>query len=301
MWLFLSLVSAVLAATINHFDKFLLSRYFSNGTIGVLLLFSGLIGGFASLSISLIQPSVLLLPLFPEATILVLSGLIYVSALYFYLRALHQDETSTVAPLFLTIPVFGGALGYSFLGEVLNPNQVFSGFLVLSGALVLVSEDNRLAFKMKVLIPMTLAAILMAINGLLFKLVALEAPFMAALFWEYLGFFLAALLFWTLIPRYRLEFTKALSTNKGAVLFLNGINELIAVAHISLYHLATLLAPIALVQLVVEGTQPLFIFSLGIIITLLFPRIAMESLNRRHIIKKMLALCLMILGTWLLW
>jgi hypothetical protein len=58
---------------------------------------------------------------------------------------------------------------------------------------------------------------------------------------------------------------------------------------------ATLLAPVALV-LVVNSFQPLFVFTLGIVLTLLFPRVATESLGRMKMLQKGVGISLMLVG-----
>jgi hypothetical protein len=62
---------------------------------------------------------------------------------------------------------------------------------------------------------------------------------------------------------------------------------------------ATLLAPVALV-LVVNSFQPLFVFALGIVLTLLLPRVAKESLDRRKMLQKGVGIGLMVVGGYLI-
>jgi hypothetical protein len=62
---------------------------------------------------------------------------------------------------------------------------------------------------------------------------------------------------------------------------------------------ATLLAPVALV-LVVNSFQPLFVFALGIVLTLILPRVAKESLGHTKMLQKGVGIGLMLIGGYLI-
>ena len=55
--------------------------------------------------------------------LIVLSGVLYMGAMLFYLRALQSDEASVVAPFFQTVPLFGYVLAYFVLGERLSSRR----------------------------------------------------------------------------------------------------------------------------------------------------------------------------------
>jgi len=96
---------------------------------------------------------------------------------------------------------------------------------------------------------------------------------------------MAGLTFLLCVPSYRRDFLGLLKQQKVTVVGLIALSEtLLSVsAAITLY--ATLLAPVALV-LLVNSFQPLFVFALGIALTLLFPRVAKESLGRMQCCKR---------------
>jgi hypothetical protein len=62
---------------------------------------------------------------------------------------------------------------------------------------------------------------------------------------------------------------------------------------------ATLLAPVALV-LLVNSFRHLFVFTFGIVLTLYFPRVAKESLDRPKVLQKGAGIGLMLLGGYLI-
>jgi hypothetical protein len=62
---------------------------------------------------------------------------------------------------------------------------------------------------------------------------------------------------------------------------------------------AMLLAPVALV-LLVNSFQPVFVFALGILLTLFFPCVVRESLDRMKMLQKGVGIGLMLVGGYLI-
>ena len=78
---------------------------------------------------------------------------------------------------------------------------------------------------------------------------------------------------------------------------LNSLNEIIFIFADAILYYATLLAPVALVS-TINGTQPFFVLLIGIIITIFFPKFGKESLNRRNLLQKTIAIALIVCGTF---
>jgi hypothetical protein len=142
---------------------------------------------------------------------------------------------------------------------------------------------------------MLAASVLSAINGVIFKLIAVNTGFWVALFWGFAGQVMTGLMFLLCVPTYRRAFLDLFKQQKVAVIALIALSEtLLSVSEaVTLY--ATLLAPVALV-LLVNSFQPLFVFALGILLTLFFPRVAEESLGRMKMLQKGLGIGLMLVG-----
>jgi len=299
-WFLIALVAPALWSISIHIDKYLITKYFRHHGTGSLLIFSSLIGAVAFPIIFAFHPNVF--DINPLHTLLIIvNGFVYMLALLPYFFALEQDEASIVVPMFQMIPVFSYVLALFVLGEVLTTRQILSGLLVLLGAVALsldLSEsDSR--FKKKVFVLMLLSSFLLALNGLIFKLVAIDADFWTASFWEYVGFALFALFLLVFVKSYRKQFMKVVQANKLPVLGLNGLNEVVNLTAKLSLNFATLLAPLALVW-VVNAFEPFFVFTFGVLLTLLFPHIGAESLAKHHLAQKIIAISIMLLGTYLL-
>src|SRR5260370_8839736 len=146
----------VLWAVSIHLDKYLVSRYFAQSSVAVLLVFTALVGLLLLPPIWLFRPTVIDLPPGSMA-LLAFSGLLYMTAIFFYLQALQAEEASVVAPFFQAAPLFGYLLAYVVLGERLSGLQMAAGGrIVAGGTLLSAGPCDRPSFKPR-LIPRILA------------------------------------------------------------------------------------------------------------------------------------------------
>ena len=299
-WFLIALLAPALWSVTNHIDKFLISKYFNGGGTGSLIIFSSLIGIFVLPIILIIHPSVVNIST-PYAILIALNGFIYILGLLPYIYALGKDEASIVVPLFQTIPIFSYVLAYVFLGETLTTSQILASLLIISGAIGLSLDlgNGKVKFKKEVFGLMFLASFLVALNGFIFKFVAITSDFWTTSFWEYIGFSILAFLLIVFVKPYRNQFLSVIRSNRLPVLSLNALNEILNVLAKSAMSFATLLAPLALVW-VVNGFQPFFVFTYGIILTIFFPHLSQESLIKKHLVQKLVFIFVMFIGTFLL-
>jgi drug/metabolite transporter (DMT)-like permease len=299
-WFFIALWAPFLLACANHTDKFLLSRYLKENSIGSMVISSLLFTCVAIPIILFVQPGVYEVNLV-QGTALVSTGMSSAFAAVCYLYALDLDEASFVTPLFQTVPIFAYFLGYIILGETITLAQGSGSFVIIVGALALSFEFGRpgMPFKRNVVALMLAASFLSAVNGVIFKLIAVERGFFVSLFWGFVGQVMAGLIFLVCVPSYRRDFFGLFKQQKVAAVGLILLSKtLFSISEaVTLY--ATLLAPVALV-LLVNSFQPLFVFTFGIVLTLFLPRVAEESLGRIKIAQKGAGITLLLVGSYLI-
>jgi drug/metabolite transporter (DMT)-like permease len=295
-WFFIALWAPFLLACANHNDKFLLSRYLKDRSIGAIVVFSSLFSGVAIPIVLLIQPDVYEVSRV-QGSALVATGMLSVFAAVCYLYALDLDEASFVTPFYQTVPIFAYFLGYFILGETITLAQGLGSSVIVVGALALSLEfgRRRIRFKRNVVALMLAASLLSAINGVIFKLFAVDKGFWVSLVWGFVGQVMAGLTLLVCVPSYRRDFLDLFKQRKVAVIGLVALSRtLFSVSEaVTLY--ATLLAPVAIV-LVVNSFQPLFVFVLGIALTLLLPGVGKESLDRGKVLQKGVGIGLMLMG-----
>jgi hypothetical protein len=86
-----------------------------------------------------------------------------------------------------------------------------------------------------------------------------------------------------------------LRSNGRALLAINASNELINLGGALANRYALIFAPLAIVQ-AVGSTTTLFVFLIGVVLTLLFPRISRENLSVREFLQKGAAAILVAAG-----
>lgn len=300
-WFLVALIPPALWSVTNHLDKYLISKYFKGGGVGALMVFSSLIGVLLLPFIAIFNPGVFGVNLM-NAILIALNGFIYILAVLPYFYAIQRDEASVTVPLFQLIPIFSYILAYFVLKETLLPKQIIGGILVVMGAIGIsleIGEEKTIKFKKEVFWLMALSSLLFATNFLFFKFFALQESFWTTSFWEYVGLAVFAILVMVFIKPYRREFFSVMKKNKLPVIGLNGFNEIINIIAKLSFNFASLLTPITITW-VVDGFQPFFVFVYGVILTLFFPHLGSESLAKRHLAQKIIAIAVMFVGTYFL-
>jgi uncharacterized membrane protein len=294
-WLFFAFSGPVLWAISVHFDKYLVERFFKESDVAVLLVFTALIGIVLLPVIWYYEPTVLS-PSAGSIALIILAGILYMTALLLYLQALQSEEASVVAPFFQAGPLFGYVLAYFVLGETLSPRQMAGGALIIIGALIVsirFGQSMRM-FKARLALLMLACGFIMALSALIFKVFAIRVEFWTTTFWMFVGegIFGAALL---MIPSYRRQFIALVRANTAALLSINASNELINLGGGLGSRYALLFAPLSIVQ-AIGSTTTLFVFAFGIVLSVFFPGFGRENLSGRELAQKGMAAIIVAIG-----
>jgi uncharacterized membrane protein len=285
----------VLWAISVHFDKYLVERFFKDSNVAVLLLFTAFIGVLLLPFIWFFEPGVIHHSI-GSIAIITMSGILYLGAMLFYLRALQGEEASVVAPFFQAGPLFGYVLAYLVLGETLSAQQMLGGALIITGALFVSLRFGQTmkTFKARLAVLMLACGFTMALVGLIFKIFAIKVEFWTTIFWMFVGeaLFGAAML---LIPSIRRQFVALLRANTRALLSINASNELINLGGGLGNRYALMFAPLSIVQ-AIGSTTTLFVFAFGIVLSIFYPKLARETLTTRDLVQKGAAAALVAVG-----
>ncbi|MBU0750106.1 DMT family transporter [Patescibacteria group bacterium] len=300
-WFFIALIGPFLYALTNHIDKVLLEKYFKEGGVGTLILFSSLLSALALPFLFMADPTVLNVSI-PNILILAFVGILNVAVLWCYLLALKDEEASVAVVFYQLVPVFGYILGYIILGEVLTQMQLIAMAIVIFGTSIIsfeIDAENKFKLRKNTIVLMLAAAFFWGLESVIFKAVALEEQLWRSLFWEHMMLAFAGVLIFIFIASYRKHFLSAIKNNSGGILGLNVANESIYMVGNIAFSVAYLMAPVALV-LLTESYQPLFVFAIGIFLTIFFPKLITEKIEARHLWQKAIAICVTGIGTYML-
>jgi drug/metabolite transporter (DMT)-like permease len=297
----LAMVPPFLYAATNHFDNILLKKYFKEGGVGTLILFSALLSVIALPVLYLVDSSVMQVDT-RSLVILLLVGCINTLLLWCYLQAMFTDEPTVVIIYYQLVPVIALALGYVVLGETLEINKLFAMSIIILGALILsvaIDNNGKIIFKCRTAIYMLIASTCWALESVLFKVVALEENVWRSLFWEHAVLAVIGILILIFIPRYRSGFTKALRLNTGPVLGMNVANETLYMLGNSIAAFVVVLIPVA-ITLLMNSFQPLFVLVIGLVLQLIIPHLEVEYVNKENMKQKLVAIVLTGVGAYML-
>ena len=298
-WLIYAFSGPILWALSTHIDKYLVERYFKHGSVAVLMVFTAIIGVLALPFIWLFQPGVVSLD--PQSmAVIAVSGILYMGAIYFYLEALQAEEASTVAPFFQAAGIYGLILGYFVLGEKLSILQIIGVLLIIAGSVLLSLRLGQGASRIKtrLVILMLTCALAIALSTLIFKFFAVRDEFWTTTFWNFAGQALFGVIL-MLIAANRRQFIKMMRANTGAVLSVNGANELINLGGNLGMRYTLLFAPLGIVQ-AISSTTPFFVLFFGVVLSLFFPSLGREEISFAGLMQKIIATTLVVAGVLLI-
>ena len=296
-----TLIGPFLYALTNHIDKHLLDKHFKEGGVGTLVLFSSLLSAFALPFIFWADPQALSVSL-QNILILAVVGILNILVIWCYLLALKNEEASVAIVFYQLVPVFGLVLGYLILGETITQLQFIAMAVIILGATIIsfeIDTENNFKLRHQTVALMLSASFFWALASVIFKVVALEENVWRSLFWEHLMLVLVGILLFMFMRTYRTHFLNAIRTNSKKILSLNLANESLYILGNIVFAFAYLLAPISLV-LLVDSFQPIFVLAIGIFLTLFFPNFSKEKIHARHLLQKIVAIGIVIFGTYLL-
>jgi len=187
------------------------------------------------------------------------------------------------------------------LHELLHGSQLWGAGLIVVGGILLSLELSGSVPKLKkrLFLLMLGSSVCYAINGVVFKAIAVHQGFLDSLFWDMAGKVFLGVLLFVLIKSYRLQFVHLIKVNRFSIISLGMLTETLSVIGETAMVLAVLFVPVALAQSI-GGLQPLFVFIIGVLITLFLPKLGQESLTGRHLAQKIFGIGIISAGVYLL-
>ncbi len=298
-WYYLAFLSPLLWAMSNHIDKYALTKYLKGSDVKVLTIFGGIVSFFIALGILIFAHENIFAIKALDGFILFVNGVMLIIAFIPYYYAMERSDASVVVPLYQTIPIFSAIFGFFLLNETVSGMQFLAGALIIIGAVLISIDLDTYKFRKDIVGLMLLSSFLIALHFLIFKAVAIHESFWRSVFWEYAGDIFISLFLLVFMKNIRSQFVMLFKENSLAVLFVNTFNEGVNLVAKLIANYATLLAPVFIVNLA-NGVQPLFVFLIGIILTIFSPSFGKEKISRSHIFQRSSAIIILLAGSMLL-
>lgn len=227
-------------------------------------------------------------------------ALMEVGYLIFYLKAMAKDDTSIITALFQFMPIISYFLGVIFLNETFTPIQIISGIIIIIAtvALSVKWDENKKLNKDKLwaLLFMFISSLMLAVQGLGFKVSAINTNFYATMFYFQVSLCILGIATLFLKP-FRKAFLDLKRNNGGKVLFYNILNEVLNVSASSIKVYTLTLARLAFVTVFQNSTQIIIAFLMGFLLTLFKPKVFHEDISKGALIKKFICITVAIVAT----
>lgn len=296
LWLFFALSAPFVWSITNFADKFLVDKKIRDAfTITILV---GLLYFCIGILIFLFS-GLKILPV-KETVFAFLSGAAVVFYLLPYFKALMMEETSRIAPLFEFTSIFALIFSLLFLREAINGRQLLAFPLIIAGAFILGTKKlDRGIFKLRyALWLMLISDFLFAWMNIFFRYVMYTTDFWTASAYQGIGAGIISLLLLIYGP-WRQRFTQETKKlSSGTFLLLTFTNFLTILGYI-LLNVAISLTPVALVMVVI-GVQSFMVLIEGIFLSIWFPNIIKEDIQKSTIGIKIFSIALIFIGIYLI-
>jgi bacterial/archaeal transporter family protein len=292
MWESLAILAALCWSIANVIDKTVLTKWVKKPLVPVIItgaiwLIFGIIA-YCVNGLSYLSPFNIFLT--------ILTGFLTVLAWIFYFKAMQIEDASRVVPLTNLSQLFVLILAAIFLGEILSPLKYFGVFLLIGGS-VLISANNSFKISFgKAFWWITLTAGFYAINTILTKHLLNLTDYWTVFEYKCAGMFIGSLPIAYFFFR---DLREAVKQHGKRVIFAISASESLTAIGILLSIIATSIGYVTLVN-ALSSTQPFFILLLTILLSIFFPKILKEELNKSVIFMKVLAIILIFTGVILI-
>ncbi|MBR0372882.1 DMT family transporter [Candidatus Saccharibacteria bacterium] len=303
-WLVLVLIATIFDAIRIFIDNYTSDVYFKGKHAVALTLLSG----YADIIVALI-----LLPIinfnFQTANwstiglVLGAGTLSGISAIP-YFKALEIEDSTNIGIFIQLAPIFYLIFGWLFFGETISITQLISFIIILSASFLIVFSTRKRSrhTKIRAALYVLIYIIIAVIGNLLFaKTTNNGLDFFESMAFLLIGKGIVHILTVWAVPKWHKRFYSVIKSSKGKALRPMLLNQGINIIKTFTYRAALVFAPaVALASVASDSTEPIVIFFMGIILTLIWPKFGREKLDKKTILVHLSATILVVIGVILI-
>lgn len=303
-WVVLVIFATVLDALRIFVDNYVSDVYFKKRLAFAQRLFYGYMGLAAAVIILLVIGFDFSSIDIGVIGLLVLAGLISATSTIPYIKVLEIDDSTNLGIFIQLAPVLYLILGWLFLGETFTASQLVALAIILAAPILIVLTARKRSRQTKVkAVAYALVYVFIAVVGNLVFVVANEKSpnFVTSIAFLTLGKAIGNIAIVWSRPKWHRRFYKVVKQSKYRVLMPMTANYLISLAKDFTYRGALVLAPtVAVASAASDSSEPIVIFFMGLLLTLIWPKFGREKLDRKTILTHLAATVLIVIGVVLL-
>ena len=230
----------------------------------------------------------------------VLSGFLASLAGVPYFRALEIEDSTNIGIFIQLAPVLYLVLGWFFLGERFSPMQLIAFAVIMAAPILIIATTKKRSRKIKLqaVFYAFIYVLLVVIANLIFvKKNDLEFGFINEIAWLFIGKALGNFAVMIAVPKWRKRFGHVYRSSKKKVLRPMLVNCLVGLGKDFAYRAALVAAPaVAVASAASDSVEPIVIFFMGLVLTLIWPRFGREKLDKKTVLVHLLATALVVAG-----
>jgi len=240
---------------------------------------------------------------FSNLLLLALTGVIAGIAEVPYYIALGIEDSTNYGIFLQLAPVLYLIMGWIFLGDSFSPIQLASIAIVLIAPLLIVITSRKRSRKVKIHAALlAFLSVLISVTGnILFIKINNGVSDIPTLIKEVaifiLGVGLADFAIMYLVPKWRKRYYRVKKDSKNKVLTPLFASFAVGTIKSFAYKIALVLAPAAaLVSATSDSMEPIVIFFMGVVLTLIWPKFGREKLNKKTVLVHLIATIIVVIG-----
>lgn len=302
-WLALVAIAVVFDAFRIFTDNYISDVYYKGREVAAQKLFSAYGKTIVSIIILLIV-GFSFSDFTPQAIVTFLfAGVLLSLAEIPYYLALGIDDSTNIGIFIQLTPVLYLILGWLFLGDTFSPIQLIAIAIILIAPILIVATSRKRSRKTKLrAVMLALIYVLISVIGnLIFVKTNGEELDMHIIVEEItlviLGTGLTDALTMLCLPKWRKRYHHVIKKSKGKVRIPLAISMFIGIIKSFAYRAALVVAPaVALASAASDSVEPIVIFFIGIVLTLIWPQFGREKLDKKTVLVHLAATILVVVG-----
>lgn len=238
----------------------------------------------------------------PIATfaLLLLAGFFHSFSGIPYYKALEIDDSTNIGIFIQLSPVLYLIFGWFLLGEAFSPLQLLAFIIILAGPLLIVFSSRKRSrkIKMRAVFYAAIYVLIDVIGNIIFVKENLSGiNFLTEIAIVFLGKGIGNLIIVYCRPKWRKRYKNVVKSSKKKVYRPMLFNFATTVIKDFTYRGALTAAPaVAIASVASDSAEPIVIFFMGLLLTLVWPKFGREKLQKKVILVHFIATILVVIG-----
>ncbi len=217
-----------------------------------------------------------------------------------YYKALECDDSTNLGIFIQLAPIMYLVLGWLCLGETISPMQLLAFFIILTAPMLIVMTSHKRSrgVRLKAMGLAFLYVVIDVIGNLVFvNNVDPAVNFALPLAISMLGVGVGNTLIVICNRKWRKRFFMVAKKSKGKMYLPLSFDLLLTITKTLTYRAALYFAPaIAIASVASDATEPIVIFFVGIVLTIIWPKFGREKLTKKSVMVHLVATVLVVVG-----